>query len=290
MKTFFSGALASYSSVLEKNNIKRILISIYGIKDLFQKIKNQSWMIKGDVELIIDNGAFSAWNSGKKIISVEEYSDFCNKFHKEFSSLFKEIYYIGLDHIPGTRNGIPTKEEAKEACEITYKNYLHMLNNNCVNVLPVIHQEEDLFWVSKYEEYTDYICVGGIKKNKSLWFDNIFDIIKTETKLHGLAVTGKRMHEKYPWYSADSTSWLKPFMYGWVYDWDFYTLTADRFQELDTSKILTLKQYEIFLSYFDEKLTQSEKAEYHIDYHINQYLLLEKYITQLWKERGIIYE
>lgn len=289
MKTFFSGALASYAHVLEKNNIKRILISIYGINNIFEKIKSHPWMLDGSIELIIDNGAFSAWNSGKKIINIDEYSIFCNKFHKEFSSSFKNIYYIGLDFIPGTRNNLPTEEQKKEACDITYNNYVYMLQKNCVNVLPVIHQEEDIDWVEKYEKYTDYICIGGIKKNKSLWFDRVFDKIKKTTKLHGLAVTGKRMQEKYPWYSADSTSWLKPFMYGWVYDWNFYNLTADRFQELDTKKVLTFKQYEIFLSYFDETLTQTQKAEYHIDYHINQYLLLEQYMTQLWQKRGIVW-
>lgn len=295
MKIFYSGAL-NHVKILERNDIKNILISIYGIKDIFKKIKNQEWMIDGTRELIIDNGAFSAWNSGSKIISVEDYVNFVKKFHAEFSPLFKNIYYIGLDNIPGEKNKKPSYTQIKKSCELTFSNFKFMIDEGCKNILPVVHQFEDVQWIKEYEQYTDFICLSPANdqsnKSRAKWLDEAFNVINKTTKTHGLAVTGKVLLEKHPWYSADSISWIKPFIFGWVYYWDFYTLYADRFNDLfgDKSTIWSLKKYEIFLSYFNENLSQQEKAEYHIDYHIKNYQLLESYITQLWQKRGITWE
>ena len=290
MKIYYSGAL-NHVEILQRNDIKNLLISIHGIKDIFKKIKNHEWMIDGTRELIIDNGAFSAWNSNKKIITVEEYTDFCKKFHNEFSSLFKSIYYIGLDHIPGEKNKAPTKQQIDKACDITFSNYEYMLSKGAKNILPVIHQFEDPKWGLKYEEITDFICLSPANdqsnKSRAKWLDDVYSIMNKNTKTHGLAATGKYLVSRYPWYSTDSISWIKPFVFGQVFDWDFFELYLHRFAIIDWDKKQKFKLYEIFLSYFNDELSQQEKAEYHIDYHIKQYLLLETYITELWKERGV---
>ena len=292
MKIFYSGAL-NHVKILERNNIKNILISIHGISDISKKIKSNEWMIDGTRELIIDNGAFSAWNSGKKIITVEEYSEFVNKFHKEFSPFFKNIYYIGLDHIPGKKNQKPSKNQIDKACEITFSNFKYMIDKGCKNILPVVHQFENVNWIKEYEKYTDFICLSPANdqsnKSRALWLDEAYSVINKETKTHGLAATGKYLVNKYPWYSTDSISWIKPFVFGQVFDWDFFELYLHRFAVIDWEKKQNFKLYEIFLSYFNDELSQQQKAEYHIDYHISQYIKLERYMTKLWEKRGIIW-
>ena len=288
MKIYYSSALGRQDK-LNRNNIKNILISVFGIKDLEKEIQKNSWMLSKNVSLMIDNGAFSSWNSNKKIISIEEYTKFCLKFHKKFSSTFKNIYYIGLDDIPGDRNSIPSKYEIDTSCEITFNNYKYMLDNGCVNVLPVVHQLEDISWLKKYEEYTDFICIGGIKRNKSNWFDEAFSCIKNTTKLHGLAVTSKSMNEKYPWFSVDSTSWVAPFAFGRVFDWSFYKLNTIK-SVLGMNDNMSLREFEIKLSLFNNNLSKEQKSDEQLDYHINALQKLEKYITQLWTKRGVTWD
>ena len=293
MKIYYSGAL-NHSHILERNDIKKILISIHGQPNIYKKIKKNEWMIDGTRELMIDNGAFSAWNSGKKIITVEEYTDFCKKFHDEFSPFFESIYYIGLDHIPGEKNTKPSKEQVDKACDITMSNYQYMTNNGVKNVLPVVHQFEDVEWVKKYEEYTDFICLSPANdqsnKSRAKWLDEVYSIINPKTKTHGLAATGKYLVKRYSWYSTDSISWLKPFVFGQVFEWEFFELNLHRFVTLNKNEIWRLKLYEIFLSYFNDDLSQQEKSDYHMDYHIKQYKTLENYITQLWAKRGIVWD
>lgn len=90
---------------------------------------------------------------------------------------------------------------------------------------PVFHFGSDIKWLIRYiEEGYDYICIGGLIPNSfsvlkepldQLWLnyltdDKGFPIMK----VHGFAVTSPRLVHRYPWYSVDSTSWVKFGLYG----------------------------------------------------------------------------
>ena len=80
-------------------------------------------------------------------------------------------------------------------------------------------------------------------------------------KVHGLGITGKKVLQKYPFYSVDSTSWLV-------------------FQQYGTSKAIpnkTLQKYHCKNSHWSRRN----------QYEINYYLENEEYLTKLWKKRGI---
>lgn len=290
MKIFYSAAL-NRKDKLERNNIKNILISIHGVSNIEKQIEKNEWMLQGDLNLMIDNGAFSAWNSGKEIISVQDYTEFCLKFYDRFKDRFKNIYFIGLDDIPGERNSKPTVKQVEYSCKTTFENFQYMLSKGVKNVLPVVHQFEDPKWLKKYEEYTDFVCLSPANdqsnKSRANWLTEMYSIINPTTKTHGLAVTGKYLVERFPWYSVDSISWLAPESYGRVYYWKFYTLLAA------LSKDLTMKMdmdtFEIFLCTFNNELTSQQKAEILLDYHVEALKKLEFYITELWKKRGIIW-
>lgn len=291
MKIFYSAPL-DHTQYLIDADIKNILISIHNIKDIYSRIKKEEWLIDNTRYLMIDNGAFSAWNSGSKIITVEEYTNFCKKFDAEFRPLFKDIYYIGLDHIPGEKNTKPNKQQIDDACEITMSNYRYMIDNGARNVLPVVHQFESVDWIKKYEQFTDFICLSPANdqsnKSRSKWLSEVYSVINKTTKTHGLAVTGKVLLEKFPWYSGDSISWKKPFLFGQVAYWKFYNFQSHLFNKIDKNN-MDIGEFEIFCNNFFD-ITNNEKAKKHGHISIDNFKLLEQYITQLWEKRGIIWD
>lgn len=108
--------------------------------------------------------------------------------------------------------------------ELTWENQLY-LESKGINPIPVYHFGSDLKWLEKYlKKGYKYIAIGGM-------IPNSFSVLKTPldelwnkyltdrkgyplVKVHGFAVTSPRLVHRYPWYSVDSTSWVKFGMYG----------------------------------------------------------------------------
>jgi len=91
--------------------------------------------------------------------------------------------------------------------------------------LPVFHFAEDFKWLIKMIDEYDYIAISGlgadIKKNDYFqsFGDKVFRYIfesKQDIKVHGFAATSMDLLIRYPFYSIDSTTWVKMAAYGHV--------------------------------------------------------------------------
>jgi hypothetical protein len=86
----------------------------------------------------------------------------------------------------------------------------------------VYHFGEDFKWAERYVNEYEYIGVGGIARGIPVvslrnLFDKVFDYIEKKnfgTKVHGFGVTGFQFLERFPFYSVDSTTWLKQAGFG----------------------------------------------------------------------------
>ncbi len=154
----------------------------------------------GEYRLIIDSGAFSAFNSGKKI-SLDEYC----KFLDSIESL-RPFNAVQLDVI-----GNP---------EQTYKNFLKMEERG-YDVMPVFTRGDTLDRLEEFYSHTDYIMFGGNAKtsnnrNYVKWFlgEN------KGRKCHWLGFVQNDFIARYKPHSVDSSSWLGNKIYGHlpVYD------------------------------------------------------------------------
>jgi hypothetical protein len=93
------------------------------------------------------------------------------------------------------------------------------LQKQGIKVMPVLHPGEDLSWLRKYMDHTDYLGIGGLGANtpKSLyvkWATEVFKLISDKKgipkwKTHGFAMTAAPLLRKFPWSSVDSTSPLR---------------------------------------------------------------------------------
>lgn len=168
--------------------------------------------------LFIDSGAFSAHTRGAEL-DVDAYIDYLNSIDDELH-IFAQV-----DKIPGVFRQPKTKEQRAEAPEISWKNYLYMRERlkSPKKLLPIFHQGEEYKWLENMLEWTDengehipYIGISPANdqpvKEKEKFISRCFQIIKQSSNpnvcTHAFGMTSLRVLERYPFTSADSTSWI----------------------------------------------------------------------------------
>lgn len=144
--------------------------------------------------LIVDSGAFTAWNSGKTI-TLDGYCSFLDKI--SFLQPFKAVQ---LDVF-----GNPQK---------SYENLLIMRARG-YDVMPVFTRGDSLEKLEEYYQMTDYIMFGGVtigssNKNYVKWFCEK----NKRRKAHWLGFTNINFIKHYKPESVDSSSWCSGARYG----------------------------------------------------------------------------
>lgn len=157
----------------------------------------------GKTDLFIDSGAFSAWKLGKPI-KLQEYM----KFLKQWGD--KSTVYASLDVI-GSIDQTARNQRIMEAAGL--------------HPLPVYHWGEDYAVLEDMcKRYRYVACSGtatvfgegrGMVIQRRNHFDRVFKISqKYETLVHGFGVTDIDLLLRFPWYSVDSSSWVRGRRFG----------------------------------------------------------------------------
>ena len=164
--------------------------------------------------LFVDSGAFSVAHAGKKV-DIDAYIDYINA--RPDIPVFVE-----LDEIPFPVLNTVT---AKQCCEGSWNNYLYMkerVTSPCY-LLPLYHFGEPknalrrILNTKVNGKLPEYIGIGGrhgvSTDLQDKYFHEIFAIIQKsdnpKVKVHAFGMTVLALLEKYPFYSADSTTWLQ---------------------------------------------------------------------------------
>jgi len=156
---------------------------------------------KPKLHCIIDSGAFSAFNSGKKII-LEEYCDWL------LANPWCDTY-VALDVI------IPDNPE--EAAQKSFEN-LRYMHSRGLKPIPVFHVKERDYWLHKMLDFgCDYVGLSAtsiVKKSAvDEWYSNIWRLLVNDAglptvKVHAFGESRLDIMTEFPWFSVDSTSWL----------------------------------------------------------------------------------
>jgi len=167
----------------------------------------------------LDSGAYSAWSKGSTI-DIDELIAFIK------ANIDVIEVYACLDCIPGVPGRSATSKEREEAAELTWKNYLYMKSEG-LDPLPVFHYGEDFRFLERMLDYgCEYIGIGGLvgipSDKRRAWLDRLFVRITDDAgmptvKTHGFGMTSVPLIFRYPWYSVDSTTWIKITANGAVY-------------------------------------------------------------------------
>lgn len=168
-------------------------------------------------KLFIDSGAYSA-HTVNKVLNVDEYIEFINSID-DYIHCFAQV-----DHIPGKFRQPKTAQQLAEAPKLSWQNYIYMKDRvkSKHKLLPIFHQGEDYKWLQNMLEYVDgdghiqYIGISPANDlttdKKKVFIGKCFDIISNSSnpnvKTHAFGMTSLDVLEMYPFYSADSTSWI----------------------------------------------------------------------------------
>ena len=166
-----------------------------------QILASQKWRAKNP-----GAGEWDYYDTPEFYAYVDEYAAFVKEHH-----MMTDIY-ASMDVI-----GNP---------ERTWKNQKYLEDKHGLSPLPTIHYGTDPIWIEKYlKAGYKYIALGGLVGGADAdgfipWLDRSWRVIcntpnrMPRAKVHGFGVTSFFAMTQYPWYSVDSTSWLKLAAYG----------------------------------------------------------------------------
>lgn len=173
--------------------------------------------------IIIDSGAFSAWNIGKTV-DLGEYIDYALECIAIGKKNNKIVRIVNLDVIPEKIEEFENfnaniSKESKQiidfAASAGFENMMRMKNKGIIPI-HVYHQGEDIHWLDEMLKQTDYIGLsprfGLTSSRKTIWINSIFSYLyhkKSKVDVHGFAVFNPVFVKNFPWTSVDATSWVK---------------------------------------------------------------------------------
>lgn len=157
---------------------------------------------KPPVDIILDSGAYSAWKLGKPV-DIDAYCDFL------LANLDWIGHYVCLDVInPGN---------PEEAARASFENLLHMRKRG-LDPMPVYHVGEDVSWLHRMLDlgcrHIGLSASSLVTRNKvDDWYAMAWSHLVTAdgqpvVRAHAFGEGRYQSLRKFPWYSADSTSWV----------------------------------------------------------------------------------
>lgn len=161
------------------------------------------------VKLLLDSGAFSAWNRGTTL-DLKDYI----RYLKDHEKLIWA--YVSMDVIPGKFGEARTTREIQESAKGSYRNH-QIMKDAGLSPVPVFHQGEPLSTLEQMlKDGETYIGISSAKDlwtaGQRAWLDQIFTLLTDSKgrpliKTHGFGITRPNFLFRYPFYTTDSTSW-----------------------------------------------------------------------------------
>lgn len=235
----------------------------------------------------MDCWAFSAWSLGSTI-DIHQYSRFCVKNKHLFT------VYAHLDD---------KNSEAQ-----TMKNLEIMEKDYGLNPLPVWHAvARNYKLLEEMLEKYDYIAIGAMAGEwgqDAVLTNTLRTIFKMALKhwknpdgtmkkrFHAFWWTGTDWLLAFPWYSADSSSWLGGWRFGTIPFWD------DKKHKIRNMHSGTKWEFDKYMNYLPKEyrdinlLTDvwgGRNYKNRLLIAIDTYWRMEKYVTSVWKARGITF-
>jgi len=269
-------------ALLRKCEVEHILISYAFVKNVPQVLN----VLDGyrPKSFTLDSGAFSVWANGKSI-DIEAYTRFAKELRSSLSSDI-EVNVVNLDVLPGKFGETPTDEQREESAQKGWNNMLK-LENEGLKVIHVYHQHENLSWLEKMRQHSDYIGISPANdvsmKQKLFFMDSCYGKLRDSIKTHGFAVTSPDQLYRYPLYSADSSSWVAPARFGRIPIFrDDLSITSVEYKD----KKQVLKNWD-YLKHIGMDKLGSDSWHDRTELSIRSFQQLQKVATRLWEKRGI---
>lgn len=149
--------------------------------------------INGDVNVMIDSGAFTLFNAkqDRNWLTVNSYCDFLEKY-SQYCEKYVMLDVIGND-------------------DLSKENYEKMLNRGFNPMFVFTMVDNNYEYLKKAVENNKHICVAGGVTTKGDWMTKRFQDVynKTGALIHGLGYVTYPKIFQLPLHSVDSSSWIQ---------------------------------------------------------------------------------
>lgn len=216
MKLYIAGIFSSNFSVGERGYLllteeeRRMRDKVEWMLESYHYIHSQRYVdkirAKGN-RVFLDSGAFSAMTKG---VTID-----LRKYVNYIKANIDIIEHVDGQPVASVLDGIGDP----------YKTYCNQLEMEHLGVrpLPCFHYGEDERYLEWYVQNYSYITLGGMvpisTPQLKIWLDRIWGKYLTfpdgrpRIKVHGFGLTTPSLMARYPWYSVDSSSWIR---LGWA--------------------------------------------------------------------------
>lgn len=221
--------------------------------------------VETQTKIFIDSGAFTAHTQGIDI-DLGEYCDWLHKWKHRIR------VYASLDVIGDWKGSLRNQRE---------------MEDRGLTPLWVFHQGSPFEVLEEMIQEYDYIAIGGLVGKRAsktalvAFLDRCFQILGKywPKKAHAFGMTSVPLLQRYPFYSADSTSWLQGSRTG-----QLYHFTGRGFSTTGTSSQDEASHRTIHLTDNGDKRWKDR-----VIHNAQEWLKFERYLTELWHRRGITF-
>ena len=172
--------------------------------------------------LLLDSGAFSSWNKGRPV-ALADYLPVARRVQETWP----RAWIINLDVIPGEAGRTATQTEIEMGMKQSLAN-ADVLRAQSLRCVEVFHQNEPFSFLEEILDRRPHkTSLVGLSPRNDLsvqkrceWLQSVLGHlvrkhgVKGLPRFHGLAATGHQMLETFPFYSADSSTWVNGYRYG----------------------------------------------------------------------------
>lgn len=175
-----------------------------GIEEIEERLKLHKGM-----KILIDSGAFTFFNDEQY---ANKTNDWWEKYIKNYVSFIRKHREYIFACVELDIDTIVGEEQAQEWRE----KYFYPLEEEGINVIYVFHTDKDFDYLKKMCREHSYVGFSYKELQNALDKNDIDNFVKTffsiaeqyKTKVHGFAITGNKMLLNFPFFTADSTSYL----------------------------------------------------------------------------------
>ena len=294
MKIFLAGMESSETlEVVKTDVIERAFYSYYYLR----KKREPYTLMAGRPhikEIIVDSGAHSFFSElqgqglsvsvhVKKTITEEAPQVYWENFLawlKKWNNLFDYFVELDIGEIAGQDKVMEWREELKQAG----------LYQKCITVYhPEVQTFEDYLEMLK-DSQSKYVALEGDRpKRPRLPYNSLIKpAYEQGIKVHGFAFCKREALMKYPFYSTDATSWKAGMQYATTLAFDGKRLGTIKLNNENNNLYSLSKKVKDLAQVHDKNLAVGRVKRMEIA--VEAYKEMERYFTQVWEARGVIYK